>query len=90
MPTENEPKVEITLKEVYDIVMATHVVVTGFGPRLTAVENTVGKALALAQAADSRSRENRRYLTWIGRTTVTIVTGGIVALIGAWTTGHLK
>lgn len=86
----NEPKVEITLKEVYDTVMATHVVVTGIGPRLTAVEDTAEDALTLAQSADIRSKENRRYLIWIGRGIGSVITGSIVVTIGAWMTGHLK
>jgi hypothetical protein len=86
----NDPKVEITLKEVYDTVMATHIVVTGLGPRLEAVEKQAGEAYTLANAADTRSKENRRYLKWIGTGLGTIFTGGIVATVSAWMINHLK
>jgi hypothetical protein len=88
--TANDPKVEITLKEVYDTVMATHTVVTGLGPRLSAVEQQAQAAHTLAQSADTRSKENRRYLKWIGTGLGTIFTGGIVATISAWMINHLK
>lgn len=84
----DEPKVEITLKEVYDTVMATHIAVTGIGPRLRAVEVEAENAMQVANEANTRSKENRRYLVWIGRAFATIMTGSFIALLGAWATAH--